>query len=314
MLQILFKQSLNNQEILHFASVDIGSNAIRLLLCNVYEGGSEPLFKKAELIRFPLRLGEDAFLKGYITEDTILKLIKVMQAFKHLIDAYQVVSFRVCATSAMREASNRKEVLDRVKAESGISIEVIEGKLEAEIIFSNHIAEHLDPDQSYMYIDVGGGSTELTVFSKGRLVSAGSYNIGTIRMLHEKISKDQWRDFKEQVTKLSSTNQPLVAIGSGGNINKIFKLAGKKENQYLTYIKFKECYDFVNSFDLDQRIRDLKLNPDRADVIIPAFKIFNAVLKSAQIDKLMVPQVGLSDGIIHLLYEDFRRKNVISAI
>ena len=133
-------------------------------------------------------------------------------------------------------------------------------------------------------------------------------------MLHEKISKEQWRDFKEQVTKLASTNQPLVAIGSGGNINKIFKWANKEDNQYLTYIKFKECFDYVNSFDLDQRIRELKLNPDRADVIIPAFKIFNAVMKSAQIEKLMVPQVGLSDGIIHLLYEDFKRKNVISAI
>lgn len=305
---------MNNHQILHFASVDIGSNAIRLLLCNVYEGGAEPLFKKAELIRFPLRLGEDAFLKGYITEDTIRKLIKVMQAFRHLIDAYEVISFRVCATSAMREASNRKEVLDRVTAESGISIEVIEGRVEAEIIYSNHIAEDLDPNQSYMYIDVGGGSTELTLFSKGRLVSAGSYNIGTIRMLHEKISKDQWRDFKEQVKKLAEGNQPLVAIGSGGNINKIFKLANRKENQYLSYIKFKECYDYVNSFDLEQRIRDLKLNPDRADVIIPAFKIFNAVMKSAQIEKLMVPQVGLSDGIIHLLYEDFRRNQVIAAI
>lgn len=303
---------MNNQQILHFASVDIGSNAIRLLLCNVYEGGEEPLFKKAELIRFPLRLGEDAFLKGYIAEDTIQKLIKVMRAFSFIIDAYEVISFRVCATSAMREASNRKEVIERVKAETGIQIEVIEGRLEAEIIFSNHIAEHLDPLQSYLYIDVGGGSTELTLFSKGHLVSAGSYNIGTIRMLHEKISKDQWRDFKEQARKLAEGNQPLVAIGSGGNINKIFKLANRKENQFLSYSRFKECYDYVNGFDLDQRIRELKLNPDRADVIIPAFKIFNAVMKAAQIEKIMVPQVGLSDGIIHLLYEEFRKNHVVA--
>ncbi|MBL0341711.1 MAG: ethanolamine ammonia-lyase reactivating factor EutA [Bacteroidetes bacterium] len=299
---------------LHFASVDIGSNAIRLLLCNVYEGGSEPLFKKAELIRFPLRLGEDAFLKGFITEETIKKLILVMKAFKSLIDAYEVISFRVCATSAMREASNRKEVIERVRLEAGITIEVIEGRLEAEIIYSNHIAEHLDSDHSYLYIDVGGGSTELTIFSNGRLVSSNSYNIGTIRMLHDKISKEQWRDFKEQVRKISEGNQPIVAIGSGGNINKIFKLANRKESQFLSYIKFKECYDYVAGFSLDQRIRDLKLNPDRADVIVPAFRIFNAIMKSAQIEKIMVPQVGLSDGIIHLLYEDFRKAQVINAI
>lgn len=304
---------MNSQQILHFASVDIGSNAIRLLLCNVYEDGPEPLFKKAELIRFPLRLGEDAFLKGYITEDTIQKLMKVMLSFRYLIEAYDVIAYRVCATSAMREASNRKEVIERVKESSGIQIEVIEGRLEAEIIYSNHIAEHLDPDQSYMYIDVGGGSTEVTLFSHGEMISSGSYNIGTIRMLHDKIPKDQWRDFKDNVRKLSEGHQPLVAIGSGGNINKIFKLANRKENQYLSYIKFKECYDYVNGFDLDQRIRDLKLNPDRADVIIPAFKIFNAVMKAAQIEKIMVPQVGLSDGIIHLLYEEFKKNQVIPA-
>ncbi len=305
---------MNNKEILHFASVDIGSNAIRLLLCNIYEGGDEPLFKKAELIRFPLRLGEDAFLKGYITEDTIQKLIKVMTAFKALIDAYEVIAFRVCATSAMREASNRKEVIERVRQDAGINIEVIEGRLEAEIIYSNHIAEHLDNDHSYLYIDVGGGSTELTIFSNGKLVSSASYNIGTIRLLHDKISKDQWRDFKDQVRKLAEGHQPIVAIGSGGNINKIFKLANRKENQFLAYIKFKECYDYVNSFSLDQRIRELKLNPDRADVIIPAFRVFNAIMKSAQIERIMVPQVGLSDGIIHLLYEEYKTRQVLSSI
>ena len=305
---------MNNHQILHFAAVDIGSNAIRLLLCNVYEDGYEPVFKKAELIRFPLRLGEDAFLKGYITEETILKLINVMKAFKSLIDAYDVIAFRVCATSAMREAANRKEVIERVKKEAGIIIEVIEGRLEAEIIYSNHIAEHLETDHSYLYIDVGGGSTELTIFSKGKLASSGSYNIGTIRMLHDKISKEQWRDFKDQVKKLVENKQPIVAIGSGGNINKIFKLANRKENQFLLYIKFRECYDYVSSFTLDQRIRDLKLNPDRADVIIPAFRIFNAIMKSAQIEKIMVPQVGLSDGIIHLLYEEYNKRQVLSSI
>lgn len=296
--------------ILRFASVDIGSNAIRLLLCNVYDGEKEPMFKKAELIRYPLRLGEDAFLKGYITEATINKLVKVMRAFRELIEAYEVISYRVCATSAMREASNRREVTDRVLSEAGVKIEVIEGGVEAEIIYSNHVAEHLDTNQSYLYIDVGGGSTELTLFSGGKIINSRSYNIGTIRMLHDKVSKEQWRDFKERVKDATATVQPLIAIGSGGNINKIFKLAGRKESQFLSYDKLRECYEYVRSFDLDQRMRDLRLNPDRADVIIPAFRIFLAIMKASRIEKIMVPQVGLSDGIIHLLYEEHFGKSL----
>jgi len=303
---------LNDQQVLRFAAVDIGSNAVRLLLCNVYEGGEEPLFKKAELIRFPLRLGEDAFLKGYITDDTIDKLVQVMRAFRSLIEAFDVIGYRVCATAAMREASNRKEVLQRVKTEAAVDIEVIEGRLEAEIIYSNHIAEHLGSENSYIYIDVGGGSTELTVFSGGKYISSGSYNIGTIRMLHDRVTKDQWRDFKEQVQALADAHHPLVAIGSGGNINKIFKLANRKENQILSFARLKECYDYVSSFTVEQRMRDLKLNPDRADVIIPAFRIFITIMKAAAIDKIMVPQVGLSDGIVHLLYEKYRESRLMA--
>lgn len=304
---------MDNQQILKFASIDIGSNAMRLLLCNVYEGGAEPLFKKSELMRFPLRLGEDAFLLGYISESTIRRLVKIMRGFRLLIEAYDAIGYRVCATAAMREATNRKEVLDRVKAEAGVTIEIIEGRLEAEIIYSNHIAEHLEHDNNYLYIDVGGGSTEITLFSKGKMITSGSYNIGTIRMLHNKVTKEMWRDFKEQVRKLAEGNKPIVAIGSGGNINKIFKIANRKENQFLSFDKLKECYDYVSSFTFDQRIRDLQLNPDRADVIIPAFRIFIAILKAAEIERIMVPQVGLSDGIIHLLYEDYKSNQMIAA-
>ncbi len=304
---------MDNQQTLKFASIDIGSNAMRLLLCNVYEGGDEPLFKKSELMRFPLRLGEDAFLLGYISEATIRRLVKIMRGFRLLIEAYEAIGYRVCATAAMREATNRKEVLDRVKAEAGVTIEIIEGRLEAEIIYSNHIAEHLEHDNNYLYIDVGGGSTEITLFSKGKMITSGSYNIGTIRMLHNKVTKEMWRDFKEQVRKLAEGNKPIVAIGSGGNINKIFKIANRKENKFLPFDKLKECYDYVSSFTFDQRIRDLQLNPDRADVIIPAFRIFIAILKAAEIERIMVPQVGLSDGIIHLLYEDYKSNQLIAA-
>lgn len=299
---------MNRSGILRFAAVDIGSNAIRLLLCNVYEGEGEPVFKKAELMRFPLRLGEDAFLKGYISDPTIATLVKVMSAFKSLIEAYEVIGFRVCATAAMREAANRKTVVDRVYKEAGVLIEVIDGRTEAAIIYSNHIAEHLEASHNYLYIDVGGGSTELTLFSKGRLVSSNSYNIGTIRMLHDKVTREQWKEFKEDVKRLSENYPSLIAIGSGGNINKIFKLANKKENQILSFSKLRECYEYVSSFTLDQRILQLKLNPDRADVIVPAFRVFIAVMKSAGIEGIMVPQVGLSDGIIHLLYDDYISK------
>lgn len=299
---------MNRSGILRFAAVDIGSNAIRLLLCNVYEGEGEPVFKKAELMRFPLRLGEDAFLKGYISDPTIATLVKVMSAFKSLIEAYEVIGFRVCATAAMREAANRKTVVDRVYKEAGVLIEVIDGRTEAAIIYSNHIAEHLEASHNYLYIDVGGGSTELTLFSKGRLVSSNSYNIGTIRMLHDKVTREQWKEFKEDVKRLSENYPSLIAIGSGGNINKIFKLANKKENQILSFSKLRECYEYVSSFTLDQRILQLKLNPDRADVIVPAFRVFIAVMKSAGIEGIMVPQVGLSDGIIHLLYDDYLSK------
>ena len=231
-----------------------------------------------------------------------------MSAFKSLIEAYDVIGFRVCATAAMREAANRKAVVERVYKEAGVQIEVIDGRTEAAIIYSNHIEEHLEASHNYLYIDVGGGSTELTLFSKGKLVSSNSYNIGTIRMLHDKVTRDQWKEFKEDVKRLSENYPSLIAIGSGGNINKIFKLANRKENQLLSFTKLRECYEYVSSFTLDQRILQLKLNPDRADVIIPAFRVFIAVMKSAGIEGIMVPQVGLSDGIIHLLYDDYKSK------
>ena len=297
---------IENHDVTRLASVDIGSNAMRLMLCNVYEGSEEPLFKKVELIRFPLRLGEDSFLKGYITDSTLEKLISVMSAFKLMIGAFQAKAFRVCATSAMREAQNREEVIRKVLERTGVNIEIIEGRMEAEIIYSNHIAEQLDESNSYLYIDVGGGSTEITLFSNGKYQTSCSYNIGTIRMLHHKVDKEAWRSFKDEVKGLCDGYQPLVGIGSGGNINKIFKMTGKKDNRYLSYNKLKESYNYVKGFTIEQRIRELKLNPDRADVIIPAFRIFLAVMKAGAIDKIMVPQIGLSDGIIHQIYENYK--------
>ncbi len=294
-----------------FASIDIGSNAVRLLLCSVMEDGGEVLFKKNELVRIPIRLGEDAFVEKFISEEKIRSLVKTMQAFRLLMEVFGAVDYRACATSAMREAGNGNEIIERVRREAGINIEIIQGKIEAEIIYSNHIAEHLDHDSSYLYIDVGGGSTELTLFSEGKIVFSQSFNIGTIRLLHETVSKEHWSDFKETVRNITKNYRPLKAIGSGGNINKIYKTLKKKEGKSLQYDKIKEYSEYLNSFTVEQRITKLGLNPDRADVILPASKIFLSVMKNAGIDEIIVPQIGLSDGIVHLLYEKYLREKVM---
>ncbi len=292
---------------MRFASIDIGSNAVRLLLCNVYDDGPEPVFKKAELVRMPIRLGEDSFRFRRISDEKKDLLAKTMKAFKLLIDVFGAIDYRACATAAMRESENSQEVIRFVKQQSGIEIEVIDGKTEAQIIYSNHIAEHLSHDESYLYIDVGGGSTEITLFTEGHIAASQSFNIGTIRLLHDQVSKDTWSNFKEWIRSRSKNHHPLTAIGSGGNINKIFKMADRKENKPLLFSKIQETYYFLKEFSVEERITVLGLNPDRADVIVPAAKIFLTAMKTADIDKILVPQIGLSDGIIHLLYEKHRR-------
>lgn len=294
-----------------FASIDIGSNAIRLLLCNVFENDGEPVFKKAELIRIPIRLGEDSFSKQLISEEKIFQLCDTMKAFQLLIGVFGAFDYRACATAAMREAGNAQEIITRVKAASGLTIEIVDGKTEAEIIYSNHIAEHLDIDSCYLYIDVGGGSTEVTLFARNEVVKSRSFNIGTIRMLQNQVSKETWSEFKSWVAAITAGYKPLTGIGSGGNINKLFKMMSKKEDKPFTYKRIKDMYEYMSGFSYNDRITLLGLNPDRADVIIPATRIFLTIMKVADIEKIIVPQVGLSDGIIHLLYEKY--KNNISS-
>jgi exopolyphosphatase/guanosine-5'-triphosphate,3'-diphosphate pyrophosphatase len=282
---------------------------MRLLFGNVYDSPAGPIFKKADLVRIPIRLGEDAFLHKKISEEKIEKLILAMRAYKNLIDFYQVEDFKACATSAMREAKNGNEIVERVFKETGIHIEIIDGKKEAEIIYSNHIAESMDPSSNYLYIDVGGGSTELTIFSKNQPAVSKSFNIGTIRLLNELVTKEQWNEFKEWIKRETAPFQPLQAIGSGGNINKIFKMSRKKQNRPLSYAKLKEMHEFLEAFTLQERIEILGLNPDRADVILPAGRIFLTVMKNANIDRIFVPQIGMADGLIHLLYENYMARN-----
>jgi exopolyphosphatase/guanosine-5'-triphosphate,3'-diphosphate pyrophosphatase len=292
------------------AAIDIGSNAVRLLFVNVYEGKNGAAFKKADLVRVPIRLGDDAFLSKKISREKTDKLLLLMKAFRALIDFYEVDGLRACATSAMRDASNGAEIAALIHKETGIQIEVIDGKTEAQIIFANHVAEDLDQDSDYLYIDVGGGSTELTLFSKGQVVVSRSFNIGTIRMLNNIVSKELWTSFKDWVKENTREHKrPLIAIGSGGNINKIFKMSRRKQNQPLTLEKIKEIHEELESYTLEERMRTLGLNPDRADVIVPAAKIFMTVMKAAQIDDILVPQIGMADGLIHLLYESLTGKD-----
>lgn len=297
-----------------FASIDIGSNAVRLLLCNVTEMPNDASFRKAELIRVPIRLGEDAFLYRKISETKTGQLVKTMHAFKLLIEVFGAVEYRACATSAMREAENAGDVIAEVERETGIIIEVIDGKTEAGIIYSNHVAEHLDHTKSYLYIDIGGGSTELTLFSKNKIVTSQSFNVGTLRMLHNQVNKEYWSSFKKWVRDVTALYHPLTAIGSGGNINKLFKMSRRKEDKPLAFDKIKEMDEWLNSLTFEERINILGMKPDRADVIIPALKILLAIMKHGQIEDLIVPQIGLSDGIVHLLYEDYKKRQAAESI
>lgn len=294
-------------KLLRFAAIDIGSNAIRLLFMNVVEEDSKAIFKKSSLIRVPVRLGDDAFIAGEISQKKIEKLIKTIQAFKNLMDVHEVVAFRTCATSAMREATNSKDVVQRVKDETGIEIQVIDGKQEAEIIYSNQIVEMIDDDDHYLYVDVGGGSTEITLFSNKKLIESHSFDIGTIRMLNKRVTDDDFKQMKIWLKKLKTDKKDVSLIGSGGNINKIYKISGKKDKQHLILEELNEIDKFLNYYSVEERIKVLGLNPDRADVIVPASEIFLKIMKWTGAKRIIVPTIGVSDGIIHQLYNDYKK-------
>jgi exopolyphosphatase / guanosine-5'-triphosphate,3'-diphosphate pyrophosphatase len=304
---------MNKETLNRYAAIDIGSNAVRLLFCNVFEKpGGETVFKKASLIRVPLRLGDDAFSTGMISAEKGNKLVDTMKAFKLLIDVHEVIDYRACATSAMRESRNSSEIIERIQKEAGLHIELIDGKLEAEIIYANHIAEMLNPRKNYLYIDVGGGSTEVTLFANSKMVESFSFNIGTIRLLQGRISKTDWQELKDWVIKATSKYESISGIGSGGNINKLIGLARKKEDRQISFTKLKELYNSLSLYTVEERITLLGMNPDRADVILPATEIFLNIMKWANIQKIVVPQIGLSDGIIHLLHEQQQKKVVVN--
>lgn len=286
-----------------FAAIDIGSNAIRLLFCRVYVVNGKPHFNKEELIRMPIRLGEDVFMNGRISEEKANRLVTALKGFGELITAYGVQGQRAVATSAMRDAVNGEEIISRIRNEARINVEIIDGKNEAALVFSNHIEEMLNPKHAYLYTDVGGGSTELTLYFDNKVIAARSFNIGTVRMLLDKVDKNEWDEMKSWLKKNTFGIHPLFAIGSGGNINKIFKMSGKKETKHLSYDRLKGIYEMLSSYTYQERIERLDLKPDRADVIVPAAKIFLTVMKNADVEKIFVPQIGLSDGLVHEMYD-----------
>ncbi len=295
-----------------FAAIDVGSNAVRLLLTNVIEDEKRTSFRKSSLIRMPIRLGEDSFSTGRISEARIEKLTKTMIAFRHLMEVEDVVAYRACATSAMREASNGAEIAQRVKRDSGIEIEIIDGKTEAEIIYSNQIVEMMDDSSPYLYVDVGGGSTELTLFADRKRVDSQSFDIGTIRMLNRKVAKDTFAQMKSWLKDLDFKKREVKLIGSGGNINKLFKISAKKENQPLYYDELEELYKFIDYYTVEERIKILGMNPDRADVIIPAAELYLKIMKWVNARQIIVPTIGVSDGLVRRLYQEYRRQQRIA--
>ncbi|CAM4364407.1 phosphatase [Zobellia roscoffensis] len=291
------------------ASIDIGSNAIRLQVVKVYEEADLISFKNLQLLRFPLRLGHDVFSKGKISEPTKEKFIKLMSTFKHLIDLYEVEDYYAVATSAMREASNGKEVSSQIMKEVGMKINIITGKKEATIL--NKAIKPTLQNRKYVHIDVGGGSTELNLLEGGKLLQSRSFKIGSVRQLTTKERAAVFLSMKEWIRSTSFyKSKNIVGIGTGGNINKLYGLANKASNMAISFAELKALRAYVNEFTYEQRMSILKMNPDRADVIIPASEIYLRVLKEMASDQILVPKVGLKDGLIYELYEQKTHKNL----
>jgi len=278
---------------------------MRLLISEVVDTPEgKPEFVKQALVRVPIRLGMDVFDTGRISEGKAERLVKSIAAYKLLLQVYEVPHLKACATAAMRDAANGPELIDRIKKETGIKIEIISGQDEAAFIYENHVAENMSSDESYLYIDVGGGSTELTFFSDGRLVAKDSFNIGTIRLLKDQVDESVWNQMKQFIKEKTSGYHHITAIGSGGNINKVFSLSKRKEGKPLTLELLRNYYKEFSALNLEQRMSLYKLREDRADVIVPALLIYINVMRWADAEEIFVPKIGLADGLINILYQE----------
>ncbi len=286
-----------------YAAIDIGSNAMRLLVANIIEEeGKETQFSKSSLVRVPIRLGQDAFTVGEITDDNVDRMIDAMKAFKLLMKVHKVEKYVACATSAMREAYNGKEVVEKIKKRADIKIDIIDGKKEAAIIASTDLHHLLKTEQTYLYVDVGGGSTEFSLFSNAKMVVSKSFKVGTVRLLNQMVHELVWQEIEKWIKTNTQQYDHVTLIGSGGNINKLFKMSGKQNEKPLSYIYLNNQYSILNKLTYEQRISQLGLNPDRADVIIPALQVYLNAMKWSGARNIYVPKIGLADGIIKAMY------------
>lgn len=288
-----------------YAAIDIGSNAVRLLISNIIEEKGKPVrFKKSSLVRVPVRLGADVFIKEKISKNNKERMLKTMQAFSLLMQTHNVVRYKACATSAMREAKNGQQIADLVLEETGIKIDIIGGEEEAAIIAATDLQSYIDENKTYLYVDVGGGSTEFSVIDKGKKISSKSFKIGTVRLLNDVVKKEAWQELEEWIKTETSKFEKIDVIGSGGNINKIFKISGKSLGKPLSYFYLTSYYNTLQTYSYEERISQLDLNQDRADVIIPATRIYLSAMKWSGAKDIYVPKIGLADGIIKSIYND----------
>lgn len=286
-----------------YAAIDIGSNAVRLLISNVIEEKGKPVvFKKNSLVRVPIRLGADVFIKGKISKENTLRMLDTMLAFKLLMKSHKVAKYKACATSAMRESNNGSEVVNAILEHSGLSIDIIGGEEEAAIIAATDLNKFIDPEKIYLYVDVGGGSTEFSVIRNGEQIASRSFKIGTVRLLNDMVKKEAWSELNQWIDENTNQYEKISVIGSGGNINKIFKVSGKAIGKPLTYFYLTTYYNTLQSYSYEERITELALNQDRADVIIPAMRIYLSAMKWSGAKHIYVPKIGLADGIIKSIY------------
>lgn len=294
-----------------FAAIDIGSNAIRLLIANIIEEKGKPaLFKKSSLVRVPIRLGADVFLKQKISKHNTERMLDTMLAFKLLMKSHNVEKYKACATSAMREATNGEKIASHILEKTDMKIDIIGGEEEAAIIAATDLHSYIDENKTYLYVDVGGGSSEFTVIHQGKSVTSRSFKIGTVRLLNDIVKKETWNELEQWIKGEMNKFDKVDVIGSGGNINKIFKISGKALGKPLTFFYLTSYYNMLQSYSYEERITELDLNQDRADVIIPATRIYLSAMKWSGAKDIYVPKIGLADGIIKSIYYDTVSSNI----
>ena len=292
-----------------FAAIDIGSNAIRILIANIIQTDHDVVFQKNSLIRSPVRLGEDSFTLGEISPKSLKRFVKTMKAFKLLMNVHGVSHYKAYATSALREANNSSHVIKTVKKKVGIKVEIIDGTKEAEIISNSKISEFINTQKTFLFVDVGGGSTEFTFINEGNHVISKSFKIGTVRLINNLVDDRVWIGIENWIKKNSMKYEKITLMGSGGNINKLFKLSNIKEGKPLSKIKLSQLFMQLEKLNYEERVLKFELNPYRADVIVPAARIYLKALEWSGGQKIYVPRFGLSDGMIKYMYKSFNSRS-----